>query len=615
MASGVFHKLKTSFSTLPIRAKSTAIIIGICAVALITASFLQDAFNFFNEKTQLLERLSITAKVFSMQTVPALQFEDPKAATENLSALKYQPDIKRACIYNDRGEAFASYPEWNSMKNFAGEPLCPPARPEENIYGNGMLRIFRDITAGDHKVGIIYIEYDLSGMYRNLGRGWLINIAILVIAVILAFLLSSYFQHAVSEPIMRLAAKVREFSKSRDYSIRARKENDDELGELVDTFNRMIEEIGKTVESRELLAAIVESSDDAIISKNLDGIINSWNVGAAKVFGYSAEEAVGKHINLIIPHERLQEERYIVGEIKKGRSVEHFETIRHAKDGHDINISLTVSPIRDNSGKIIGASKIAHDITQRKQGETEIARYMRELERSNQELDDFAYIASHDLKEPLRGLFNHASFLLEDYQDKLDEDGVRRLHRLSDLAARMEDLVNDLLYFSRLGRAELAIQEINPNEIITDIEQMIEPFLKERNARIIVPKPMPRITCDRPRITEVFRNLITNAVKYNDKEERIVEVGFLEMAMGPEGLEKKVFYIKDNGIGIAEEFHQEIFRIFKRLQNSAGEKEQGTGVGLTFVKKIVERHKGRIWLESKLGEGTVFYFNINQEVS
>jgi signal transduction histidine kinase len=125
-----------------------------------------------------------------------------------------------------------------------------------------------------------------------------------------------------------------------------------------------------------------------------------------------------------------------------------------------------------------------------------------------------------------------------------------------------------------------------------------------------VPNPLPVIWCDRPRVTEAFRNLITNAIKYNDKERRLVEVGFLPSVVTPQGSEKEVFYVKDNGIGIAPEFHDKIFRMFARLSDSAGGKQDGTGAGLTFVKKIIERHGGRIWLHSEPGNGTTFYFTL-----
>ena len=235
---------------------------------------------------------------------------------------------------------------------------------------------------------------------------------------------------------------------------------------------------------------------------------------------------------------------------------------------------------------------------------------IKDLKRSNQELDDFAYIASHDLKEPLRGLFNNARFLQKDYQDKLDADGIGRLQRLGYLCQRMENLVNDLLYFSRLGRQELAIQSTDLNEGVREIESMMETTLKERNTSILIPRPLPDIICDKPRITELLRNLITNAVKYNDKPKKTVEIGCIGDLETKNGVEKQVFYVRDNGIGIEEEFFEEIFRIFKRL-NEEDDDKKGTGVGLTFVRKIVERHGGRIWLESTLNQGTVFYFTLN----
>ena len=239
---------------------------------------------------------------------------------------------------------------------------------------------------------------------------------------------------------------------------------------------------------------------------------------------------------------------------------------------------------------------------------------LRDQKRRNQELDDFAYIAAHDLKEPLRGQLIHAQLLLEDYQDKFDEDGKRRLKRLVQLGQRMQQLVNDLLHFSRLGTSALSVQETDPNAIIADIRLIMEDFLKENCARIIVPHALPRIACDKAGVSEVFRNLITNAVKYNNKAERLMEIGFLDSVNTSEGGERNVFYVKDNGVGIETEFHEEIFRIFKRLQSVPDRQEAGTGVGLTFAKRIIERHGGRIWLRSEPGQGTTFYFNLNCEI-
>ncbi len=367
----------------------------------------------------------------------------------------------------------------------------------------------------------------------------------------------------------------------------------------------------KGEETVRLLAAIVAASDDAIVSKTTDGIITSWNAAAERLFGYTAATAVGQHIGLIIPPERREEEAHIIAQITAGRSIEHFETERMDRNGERIDISTSISPLRDTAGRVIGAAKVIRDIRARKQHEAELAGHIAALERSNQELDDFAYIASHDLKEPLRGLFNHAKFLREDYADKLDQEGVNRLMRLGYLTQRMEQLVNDLLHVARLGRQELAIQPTDLNTVIRDIEFMSETTLAERNAAIVVPRPLPTIFCDTTRIAEVFRNLITNAVKYNDRDLKRVEIGFIDVPPAARGSQTDIFYVKDNGIGIAEEFHEDIFRIFKRL-NAEDDDKKGTGVGLTFVRKIVERHGGRIWLASRLGTGTTFYFTLDQ---
>lgn len=353
------------------------------------------------------------------------------------------------------------------------------------------------------------------------------------------------------------------------------------------------------------LAAIVESSDDAIISKNLNGTIMSWNAGAERIFGYSAEEAIGQPILMIIPPDRRNEEIEILDKLKRGERINHFQTVRVAKDGREIQLSITISPIHDESGKIIGASKVARDITEQKRMEAR-------LKQTNRELEDIAHIASHDLKEPLRGLIMKASFLLEDYGDKLDEDGREELKSLVDLAHRSYHLINDLLNISRAFKRQPAVDDLDPNAILADIERMLDERLRERNARIVLPEPLPRFRGDRQSFTEVFRNLITNAIVYNDKPEPLVEVGFLKETLDGPNVEENVFYVKDNGIGIDKKLHDEIFRMFKRLVISKKYNESGTGVGLTLVKKIVERCGGRMWLESEPGKGSTFFFTTGE---
>jgi signal transduction histidine kinase len=247
--------------------------------------------------------------------------------------------------------------------------------------------------------------------------------------------------------------------------------------------------------------------------------------------------------------------------------------------------------------------ELQQELAFRRETERELEERNSELRQSNKELDDFAYIASHDLKEPLRGIHNFSLFLLEDYGDKLDAEGRSKLETLPRLTRRMESLIDSLLHFSRVGRVDLAMDQVDLNETVAGVLDSLGAHLAEHGIEVRIPRPLPTVLCDRARIGEIWRNLITNAAKYNDKPARWVEIGYLEAA-------PPVFYVKDNGIGIPEKHFDSIFRIFKRL-HGRDQFGGGTGAGLTIVKKIVERHNGRVWLESSHGQGTTFYFTLD----
>jgi len=339
--------------------------------------------------------------------------------------------------------------------------------------------------------------------------------------------------------------------------------------------------------------------------------VQSFNPAAERIFGYKPEDVIGQDVKMLMP---------VSAQAGRGGYIENYlasgdakigagrETTGKRKDGSIFPMEFGLREMRVEGKRFFTGT--IRDITERKQVEQDRERYIADLKQSNQELDDFAYIASHDLKEPLRGLTNNAMFLKEDFADRLDEKTVKHLDRMTYLCQRMERLMDDLLYFSRLGRQNLAIQRTDLNEVIKDIRTMMEASLREANAAIVTPEPLPTVVCDLPRITEVFRNLVTNAVKYNKSAEKRIEIGCLKPSNDESGITDRTFYVRDNGIGISRQFYADVFRIFKRL-NDEDDATKGTGVGLTFVRKIVERHGGKIWLESELGQGTTFYFTLN----
>lgn len=273
-------------------------------------------------------------------------------------------------------------------------------------------------------------------------------------------------------------------------------------------------------------------------------------------------------------------------------------------------------------------SRVAERTEVLRQQNEELRRLNVELTRSNRELDSFTYFASHDLKEPLRGIHNYSHFLLEDYGDRLDEQGRDQLLTLQRLTRRMEELIESLLHYSRLGRQEIERREVGLQPILDEISELLLPRLRESGVELRVPRPLPSVAADPTLVSELLTNLIANAIKYNNKNEKWVEIGFQPVTTTEEECFIKdasdvipsdsqhpvVFHVKDNGIGIPHKHYDAVFRIFKRL-HGRDEFGGGTGAGLTIARKIVERHGGRIWLDSLPGEGTTVYFTLNGDTN
>ncbi|MBH8569534.1 GAF domain-containing protein [Microvirga sp. STS02] len=243
-----------------------------------------------------------------------------------------------------------------------------------------------------------------------------------------------------------------------------------------------------------------------------------------------------------------------------------------------------------------------------------LTRLNAELERSNDELDSFAYVASHDLKEPLRGIHNYSLFLLEDYADKLDDEGVSKLRTLVRLSQRMEALIESLLQLSRVGRVELVVEAVNLNDVLTDILDLLHPRFEQTRTTVTVAGPLPTVRGSRTSIQEVFNNLLTNSLRYNNHAEKRVTIGVASPEIrGPKGTGNPadfvVISVQDNGIGIDPKHHENIFKIFKRLhaQDKYG---GGTGAGLAIARKMAEKNGGELWVDSTLGHGATFYFSI-----
>ena len=364
------------------------------------------------------------------------------------------------------------------------------------------------------------------------------------------------------------------------------------------------------------LVAIVKSSDDAIIGKNLNSIVTSWNPGAERMFGYAPGEMIGHSITLLIPPDRQGDEKSILDRILRGETVEHFETVRTRKDGALIDVSVTVSPIKNESGEIIGASNVSRDITGQKQAEAEIRQLnasleqrVRErtaqLEAANKELEAFCYSVSHDLRGPLRAVDGYSQAVLEDFGPQLDGEAQRYLTTIRRGAQKMGMLIDDLLSFSRLTRAPLNRMTVDTRNLVGAALDELH-YLREGRRIEVRLGDLPDSSGDPVLLKQVWINLLSNAFKYTRKREAAkVEIG---CKPAPEG---DIYFVRDNGTGFDMRYADKLFGVFQRLHRD--EEFEGTGVGLAIVQRIINRHGGRVWAEAEENRGAAFYFTLNQE--
>jgi PAS domain S-box-containing protein len=362
-----------------------------------------------------------------------------------------------------------------------------------------------------------------------------------------------------------------------------------------------IDERKRAAEASALLSAIVDSSDDAIISKDLNGVIRSWNKGAERLFGYTADETIGRSIVMLIPPDRLEEEPKILERLQRGERVDHFETIRMRKNGSRLNISLTISPVKDADGTIVGASKIARDITQRVRQEEALQGANAALKQANADLQQFAYSASHDLQEPLRMVAAYSELLQSQFGDKLGATGEQYINYAVQGAMRMESLLRDLRTYMQLSMTEESPEEVDAGAVLEKALAGLKVAVDESGASISH-TALPRVGMHEFQLEQVFQNLIGNAIRY--RGELPARVHIAAKRHGEEWL----FSVQDNGIGIEPQFREQIFGIFKRLHSAA--RYPGTGMGLAICQRIIQRAGGRIWVESEPGTGSTFYFTI-----
>ncbi len=380
------------------------------------------------------------------------------------------------------------------------------------------------------------------------------------------------------------------------------------------TDRRRIEsELDQAEQLFRLMVASV--ADYAIIMLDPDGRVTGWNAGGMRILGYRAEEILGQSFACFFPAETRANGH---PEYELSQAVAHGsyqeENWRQRRDGTLFWANTILTAVRDDSGALRGFVKVTQDLTDRRRAEEEIRRLNEELERrviertaqletAYKELEGFSYSVSHDLRMPLRAIDGFSRKLLEDYRDKLDSEGNRRLNVVRDNAQRMGQLINDILAFSRMGRAQLSRSEID----MTALAHSVFSELKASDHPVeLNVGTLPPARGDRAMLRQVMVNLLSNAIKYSrPKPKSIIEVG------ADVNADETVYFVKDNGVGFDMRYVDKLFGVFQRLHSV--EEFEGTGIGLAIVKRIISKHNGRVWAEAILGEGTTIYFSLPRE--
>ncbi len=373
------------------------------------------------------------------------------------------------------------------------------------------------------------------------------------------------------------------------------------LGTTQDITARKIAE-QKIVENNQKYLELFDNMYDAIVVTNFEGKMIDSNKAAQKMLGYPHDELINLQIpEIVYPEDRERSQAYLKKLMTDGYYSDYQGRILR-KDGQVVYVQVNSNAIFDEEGKMIGSRDIVRDITELKKAEFKREELLKELEQVNQELQDFAYIVSHDLKAPLRAISSLSQWLQEDYRDKLGPAGAQQIDLLVSRANRMHSFIEAILEYSRIGRVQEQEEWLELNRIIEIIrEEMLE---VPEHFEIIIERDLPRFYGQKVRLIQLFQNLIGNAIKYNDKSQGRVEISWRE-----EGQFLR-FWLKDNGPGIAPKYFDKIFQIFQTLQSR--DVVESTGIGLTIVKRIVQLYEGQIKVDSELGEYTTFEFTLKK---
>ena len=493
-----------------IRYKLALLMLAATFAALVVAGAAMVLYDLRAYQQQWVNDLVTQAEILGRASAPALAFDDRKAAQENLALLKARPKIVAGGIYNAKGKLFARYAGSEApSQEFPALPEADGSRVEGKE-----LVLFKRIVENGEIAGTVYLRASYELLERLKDYAGILG-AVMVLSLLVALLISAWLQSVLTKPILAVTTVARQVMEKRDFSLRARKTTEDEIGVLVDAFTDLLAEVGRRAEALEAA----------------------------------------------------------------NRSLEREVAERQRKDDELSQLNLEL--------------------------ERRVTARTTQLEAANKELEGFSYSVSHDLRAPLRGVIGFADALMEDHGPDLSDEARRKIGIVQDEARRMGILIDELLTFSRLGRKELQMGDIDMTRLARAALDGMQPQLNGQNLQLDI-GGLPPAKGDRVLLGQVWANLLSNALKFSSKQERPrIVVSAISDA------KEHIYYVRDNGAGFNPRYQSKLFGVFQRLHDASD--FPGTGVGLALVQRIVNRHGGRVWAEGRPNEGATFYFSLPKE--
>jgi two-component system, sensor histidine kinase and response regulator len=608
------------FRDMSIRHKIQGIVLAVSGVALFVASAaftIYDRTTFLRTKT---EDLIASAKMIGSNSSAALTFHDSGSGREILSALQAKPHVMNACIYDSDGKVFAKY----SRDPTEVGSCPPPAQTEGSTVATGHMVLFQNMVLNGESIGMIYMQADLEDLHGRLLRFVMIDLVVILGSLVVASLLSYRFQRVISVPIKELADTASSVSAHENYSIRAMKRSDDEIGVLFDQFNGMLDRIQqrdvaiqeahddleRRVEERtSYLNALIENSPLAIMVLDSAEKVQLCNPAFEQMFQYSRLEIVGKPaVGLLAEGNLLTEAHNISRETLCGTRV-NLVTRRKRKDGSLVDVELHSVPLVVN-GQVVGSLGIYQDISVRKRAEEAMLQAKEAAEASSRAKSEFLANMSHEIRTPMNGIMGMTELVLD---TELDSEQREYLNMAKFSADSLLSLINDILDYSKIeaGKLEIDAIDFNLGDCLGDTMKTMSLRAHQKGLELaydLQPDIPDALVGDPGRLRQIIVNLVGNAIKFTEKGEVIV---YVQTEWRTSEDIQLHFIVSDTGIGILAEKQAAIFEAFTQADGSMSRTYGGTGLGLTISSRLVVFMHGRIWVESELGKGSHFHFTVH----